>query len=626
MLQTLGQDDAVQIENEHPDNELYFEYRLRAEPTIRSLLWSYRRRIVLKPVADVDFEPVADIVGEFEEYDPLAVWLYRDPVNVWSSAKSTFDLPPSMLDEWIQKWRAGNESLLAAMEGPLRDRFLIVRYEDLISQREVFRDVCQFLEVEDRNNLFWREDRRTGRRGLLTEIQNVIGQRTSDVTARLDQVRHRVSVARESVPLVPPLLRPTWHREMINARVVPEVFAPRDVTIDLLESTEIELYHPLASMTGASTYVVSFWIRGKKKGHLRVQISRNKSPWENLGHFSHVLIGTEWSHVGFLFPTNEDIDSPRLHLTASAGVEQIEISRVTAGPLFCRLFELHCHRGLQARIERLIDHPGGIAVEMEPKPDARRDDIQLVLTQGWFEAGTTYRCWIWSRSPQTGRFGITLGLPTDPWNLISEYREIEVGPTESPVMLEFVPTQSGIARLYVEIPNELGRIEFLHVSIRPACISLGVIRTKEGADCRHEPVEDEAAVRLRPQGTTERNNNDVQWELQVGPGFQGVRYAFSFRARAEENRPFGAGLSDGDAPWTPIDLYFNHVASIQWQSYYFEIVLDRDWPCIRALFDIGTSAIPIELADVRFRPVADRLTPREIERLKKAAASLLPPS
>ncbi len=358
MLQALAQDPSLQAENESPGNELYDDYRLRPEPSIRSILWGYRRRIILKPVADVDFESVEEIVGEFKDYDPLVVWLYRDPVNVWSSAKSTFDLPPDLLDEWIQKWRGGNESLLSALDGPLGHRFIVVRYEELISQRTLFDEVCRFLEVEPRNNLFWKEDRRTGRLGLPTEIQKSIGDRTADILARLDGVRHVASP--DAIELAPQTHRGQaicWSRNpeppASEESPAPPPLRPSEVAISLDSSGErTSVYHPLPDLPEGDVRLISFWVKTDRPVMGTVLISRNAPPWDQIGPSTAFQFETSWKHIGWALPADMVWEQARLHIELPSAGNTLYLSDVDSGPFLCQLFDLYSPPGTNTHLLR----------------------------------------------------------------------------------------------------------------------------------------------------------------------------------------------------------------------------------------------------------------------------------
>jgi hypothetical protein len=635
MLQALGQDPSLQAENESPGNELYEDYRLRPEPTIRPILWGYRRRIILKPVADVDFEPVEEIVGEFKDYDPLVVWLYRDPVNVWSSAKSTFDLPPDLLDEWIRKWRAGNESLLTALSGPLGHRFIVVRYEDLISQRTLFNDVCRFLEVEPRNNLFWKEDRRTGRLGLPTEIQKSISDRTSDILAQLDRVRHLAAIDEDRfVPKIHRGLATSWSESadppMSDESSVATCEPPHEVAVSLSSVGEqATVYHPLPSMPAGEVRIISFWMKTDEPVFGTALVSRNAPPWDQIGPSTAFSFEPTWKHIGWAVPAEVTLEQPRLHIELPSVAKTLYLSDVDAGPFLCQLYELYSPPGYDARLLRNETEPEGAVIEVSSQSEELRHSPQLTLTRGVFEEGVRYRFRVRARSQCRGDVAIFLTQSTEPWDLVSDYQHIHLSQADAECVVELVPRRSGSARLVMLIPASLRQLSLGRASIQRSNQPLGRTHTHHGAEVRFEPVPHNDAIRLVPKPGPNRSHSDVQWELPIGPLFRGLRYALSLRVRADAPRAFGFGLSEAQEPWRDINLYHYDTATTSWRDFYFEVVTDLDFDQARILVDVGASETPVEIDNVRFRPISDRLTEAEKSRLAQfidaISSSVVPP-
>ena len=195
LLYALGQDPSVQIENEEPEGPLYNQYRLRPAHEMHPELMRIKRRVILKPVVEAEYREIDDVIQEFLAYDPLIAWIYRDPIDVWSSAKRTFHLSPEDFSDWLNRWVKGNESALRSLSGRFRDRIRAVDFHDLIQHREVFNSLCEFLHLEPRNNLFWREDPKKGHRSLPEDLQDRIESETRSVIEKLHE--HWIKPARE---------------------------------------------------------------------------------------------------------------------------------------------------------------------------------------------------------------------------------------------------------------------------------------------------------------------------------------------------------------------------------------------------------------------------------------------
>lgn len=158
LVDSLGQDPRIRVENEDERSPFYRDHRLLPEAVIGPKIRSIRRRVLLKPISETIDRSLDDLLREFETHDPLTAWIYRDPRPVWRSWVRTFGTSPDSLESWIRDWNRRNQTVLDSLEGPFRDRVRIVAYEDLCAQPVVFERLCAWLGVRPRNNLFRRSE------------------------------------------------------------------------------------------------------------------------------------------------------------------------------------------------------------------------------------------------------------------------------------------------------------------------------------------------------------------------------------------------------------------------------------------------------------------------------------
>jgi len=103
---------------------------------------------------------------ETTEFKVRFIGLIRNPMAVMYSAQKLFHTNPS---ERQFGWASCYRNILAMREIVGKERFQLIRYEDLISQpKQIFSNICDFLELDFNNNMGntvhtrsvnkWRED------------------------------------------------------------------------------------------------------------------------------------------------------------------------------------------------------------------------------------------------------------------------------------------------------------------------------------------------------------------------------------------------------------------------------------------------------------------------------------
>jgi lysophospholipase L1-like esterase len=91
------------------------------------------------------------------------------------------------------------------------------------------------------------------------------------------------------------------------------------------------------------------------------------------------------------------------------------------------------------------------------------------------------------------------------------------------------------------------------------------------------------------------------WHIQLS--HQGVevreqeRYRVTFRARADSPRRLGYGISQAHSPWAGLGWYDEITVGPEWATIQAEFAAGQSESDARAIFDLGASPLPVEIAD-----------------------------
>lgn len=632
LLYALGQDPALHIENESPEGPIYDNYRLRPEPEIRSILWGFRRRVVLKPVVEVEYRELEEVLEEFRSYQPKVAWIYRDPVNVWSSAKRTFSLPPDEFDAWLAKWVNGNASALRAIRGSMGDQIGVVRYEDLINHRPVFDELCRFLGVSVHNNLFWREDQKKGRRSLPESVQAKIERATGAILRELDEVRLRVPSDAQSgaIGLAEVMSSSHWHLDL-HHEAQAELLAsgdPRGMARVEIQTpgtggpADVQLSWGGLKLMEGREYTVFFWARAERRRLAHLLASRNQDPWEELGLCETIELSTEWQPIGRRFRPTKSMDNARVYLDLGGEEGWVEVSDPIVGsPLFaCHRMEIH--DGAAAHFEAVEGALDAVRIRIDQLPTVSESAVQAVAGFMQLHEGRVYTLVFSARAHELRTIAVSVGLPRDPWIGLGLYEAAEVTTKWQTFRYRFHAPSNSDARLYFDLGQSPAAVEIGSIDLFEAQGRVHDVFTAEGAECHLEfPSEDPSSVRAIMHSPTQEANA-VQLYIPVIPVTAGKRYAVTFRARADAPRDISFGVGLGVDPWNGLGLYEPVGLWRTWKTYHFEFVSLESADSVRILFDIGGSDIPAELADYSVEPVDDTISAAEVERLGWVAQSL----
>jgi hypothetical protein len=97
----------------------------------------------------------------------------------------------------------------------------------------------------------------------------------------------------------------------------------------------------------------------------------------------------------------------------------------------------------------------------------------------------------------------------------------------------------------------------------------------------------------------------ARWKVQLNrtglKAAAGMRHVVEFQARAKRPRQFGVGFAKDHEPWSSLGMYRDLLVGPEWQSYREEFVALEDDDRARIHFDLGGSAIGVDLTSVVFR-------------------------
>jgi hypothetical protein len=167
------------------NSEIYDQFYLRPEPVIRPFLAGQSKPILLKPVNETKKRSIDAVFEEYRAYDLKVLYIYRDPVNAFFSQ---IEMWPEYDDvhEFIEQWNKRN--LYATSLTPeWKNRFAIVKYQDLSEDPKVFDQVCKFFGI--RGTYLFRADKNRGQERLTVSLRKQIEDGTRNVHQQLDEQR-----------------------------------------------------------------------------------------------------------------------------------------------------------------------------------------------------------------------------------------------------------------------------------------------------------------------------------------------------------------------------------------------------------------------------------------------------
>lgn len=637
LTEAIGQDPNLRVETESPGNEFYDNYFLRSEEELRPLIWSIKRRILLKPISEVQTRTVVDVLEEWEDYGTQLVWIYRDPVNVWHSNRTTFDLPEDHYRKWIKLWIEGNQLAIDAVRSRFGDRIAFIRYEDLIKYRETFTDLCNFLGIEARNNIFWQADKLKGRRAMDDELRARIERDTAETFAALEgnRLMHRgvsdvlfVGGYRDASHGTTVRWQLDEHGGKGRMRFLPQW--PGGVRIEIDEHDPsrreaIQLVRGPIHWAAGENYTLSFWARADEPREIGFFLGQSQEPWEMLDDYRAFHLTTEWQYFRIDFRPESSQDLARMVFDVGNSGAAVDL----AEPLFAvgrvQQNEVHLHGRSQASVGFNPERPEVIRVEASapPSTDADPTDIQVVTHRLAVEEGKDYTISFRARGEKPTTMGACVIQDGEPWLAMGIYELVRLTNTWRVYRYDFMAQGTCEARLHFDLGRTGSPVEIADVVFAKRLPRSAQVHRSEGVLAALEfPPEQPGLVRVqmdRAEGHLPEHLQ-VYWdEISLE---KGRRYALSFWGRSDQPRTIHAAISRGEEPWDGLGLYQRLELTPIGRDFYYELVAKDDAPLARVHFDIGGSNVPVEIADIRLRVGPTSMTPDDVIRLRKAVEIL----
>lgn len=173
------------------DKRFFDNFFLKPEETIRPLLELSKPIIFIEAKSETKIRNVVDVVSEFSNYHVKIIWNYRNPVSVFYSRSIKYPDEDWVYDhnQFCEMWNRRNASVLHALD-QYPDDIAIVKLEDLIESRLVFKQLCDFIGLKGRNKFF--RDKNKYKKYMSDKIIQNIKDQTSVILLRLDAMRRFV--------------------------------------------------------------------------------------------------------------------------------------------------------------------------------------------------------------------------------------------------------------------------------------------------------------------------------------------------------------------------------------------------------------------------------------------------
>lgn len=627
LLEALGQDPNLRVENERVDGPIYDDHYLRPERELRPLFWRVKPRILLKPIKEVQRRSVEDVLREFSDYGVKVAWIYRDPVNVWSSAITKWSQDAGEVDAWIELWNRGNLYCLEALEGRYRDQIAVVRYEDLIAYRETFSELCAFLGVQERNNVFWQRDLKKGRSKLPAELQQVIEEGTNKTLMRLHAKRLWKPRTGSSDTRLGDISGVGWTLHQHGAQGASLDFVaecPGLMRIELpglgnSSPHAVQLDRTPLALAAGQRYSFSFWARANQRRQVGLVFGQNYEPWSDLGQYHLVTLGPNWNSFHFEFIAEHDENNARVLFDLGGSDAAVEISAPYFALGSCQMQLLELHNGAEARLAYDPAVPGSTRIEIQslPRPDSRTD-VQLTQAKLPLEEGVEYTVYFRARADRPRPLAVAVGEANSPWHVAGLYRTFMADSQWRTSRLDFAASKTTLGRLYFDLGDDSNTIEIADAELTLRRPGLNQLHLHEGARAELQyPTGDTRHVRVVIHEAPTGVANHLQLCGNFAAVEAGERYSVSFRARADRPRKMEALASQSNHPWDGIGFFAEVALAPEWRVFHFSFVAEASDPAARIHFDLGNSTVPVEIAAAELKPGLADLSDKEIARMRR---------
>lgn len=167
------------------DKRFFDNFFLKPENIIRPLLDKSKQILFIEAKSETKIRSVIDIFSEFSSYNLKIIWNYRNPVSVYYSRSIKYPDEDWVYDhnQFCEMWNQRNGSVLNALD-QYRNDIAIVKIEDLIESKKVFKQLCDFVGVKGRNKFF--RDKKNNSMNISDKIIHNIKEQTSTILEHLE--------------------------------------------------------------------------------------------------------------------------------------------------------------------------------------------------------------------------------------------------------------------------------------------------------------------------------------------------------------------------------------------------------------------------------------------------------
>lgn len=621
----LSQDDRVQVEHESAQGPLYEHFFLRPEPEIRSYLWRQRRRVLLKPISEIQRRSVADVLDEFISYGPRIAWIFRDPVDVWASSQQVLGTLESDFQDWLEFWINGNQSALTALSSDRGDRLTIVQYEELCRDPEVFTALCRRLGVAEVNNFFRRSRRHLRRRLLDPQRQRLIREKTASMLAQLRN--HRLVGARSILTSSTDLTlhdRPWlfWRQPGCDALAEglddPHGFVRVTPTPSALATrASAQLCREPIEFHGDRAATILFWARAEAARTIGVCVGQRSAPYADVAPYQVLALDPDWRPIEIHVQPLENEPDARLLIELGGFTNWVELTAPVMNEEWRSVRQLEIHNGARAKITLGSKGPLSTAVQALEDSD-QLTDVQLVTTLGTIERDRWYSVSFRIRSDQNRPARVSVGGARAPWSILGCCCELTSTTEWTTFSSEFLAEREEQARLYFDLGGPKGMIEIDQPFVKRTLGPLHDLHVV--APCRaHLSTAESSTVRvlidhLGDQALAE----DIQLQTGCQPMIAGRRYAVELRVRAAASRAIQVGVGFAHHPWTDVGLYEEVNVDEHWRRIHLEFVGTASDDNIWINIDLANASDWVEFERVELIEIDAELSDDDLRQLRAA--------
>ncbi|MDW7695823.1 hypothetical protein R9C00_25125 [Flammeovirgaceae bacterium SG7u.111] len=182
LFDSLSYDNEIRVYNES-DKYVMKKWLLRPEKKIRNILCR-DKKILLKPITESYIRNTGDLLEEYKKYNITLVFIFRDPINVYYS-NMLHDSYYHEVDNFIHLYKKRMKNIMEGFPTD-KEKGIIVKYEDLISDKTLFDSLCTSLKIK--GNFIFKPDSNKGYKNLSKEIIEKINNTTNETYSQINNL------------------------------------------------------------------------------------------------------------------------------------------------------------------------------------------------------------------------------------------------------------------------------------------------------------------------------------------------------------------------------------------------------------------------------------------------------